>query len=226
VNSASNTVAGVIPGGTLNLNGASPGETVTLSLAPDASQASTAVSQFVAAWNTVIGDINTQFTVSPNGTASGPLEADNTLRDIQNQLLGAISDSISGNSGLVNLASIGINLNTDGTLSLDSGTLSNALNTNFAAVQNLLQGSSGVGAFLSSTLNQISDPTQGSIALDLQGLSQTDQSLTQQIDAMQTLLSSQTQTLTAQYAQMETTLQEMPQLQAEMTQQLAGLSNG
>jgi len=39
---------------------------------------------------------------------------------------------------------------------------------------------------------------------------------------MQTLLSSQTQTLTAQYAQMETTLQEMPQLQAEMTQQLAG----
>jgi flagellar hook-associated protein 2 len=226
VNSASNTVAGVIPGVTLNLNGASPGETVTLSLAPDASQASTAVSQFVTAWNKVIGDINTQFAVSPNGTGGGPLEADNNLRDIQNQLLAAISDSISGNSGLVNLASIGINLNTDGTLSLDSATLSSALNTNFAAVQNLLQGTSGVGAFLSSTLNQISDPTQGSIALDLQGLSQTDQSLTQQIDAMQTLLSSQTQTLTAQYAQLETTLQEMPQLQAEMTQQLAGLSNG
>jgi flagellar hook-associated protein 2 len=226
VNSASNTVAGVIPGVTLSLNGASPSETVTLSLAPDASQASTAVSQFVTAWNKVIGDINTQFAVSPNGTGGGPLEADNNLRDIQNQLLAAISGSISGNSGLVNLASIGINLNTDGTLSLDSGTLSNALNTNFAAVQNLLQGTSGVGAFLSSTLNQISDPTQGSIALDLQGLSQTDQSLTQQIDAMQTLLSSQTQTLTAQYAQMETTLQEMPQLQAEMTQQLAGLSNG
>jgi len=113
---------------------------VTLSLAPDASQASTAVSQFVTAWNKVIGDINTQFAVSPNGTGGGPLEADNNLRDIQNQLLAAISGSISGNSGLVNLASIGINLNTDGTLSLDSGTLSNALNTNFAAVQNLLQG--------------------------------------------------------------------------------------
>ena len=226
VNSASNTVAGVIPGVTLNLNGASPGETVTLSLAPDVSQASTAVNQFVTAWNKVIGDINTQFAVSPNGTGGGPLEADNNLRDIQNQLLAAISGSISGNSGLVNLASIGINLNTDGTLSLNSATLSSALNTNFAAVQNLLQGTSGVGAFLSSTLNQISDPTQGSIALDVQGLSQTDQALTQQIAAMQTLLSSQTQTLTAQYAQMEITLQEMPVLQAEMTQQLAGLSNG
>jgi flagellar hook-associated protein 2 len=226
VNSASNTVLGVIPGVTLNLSGAAPGQTVSLALTPDASQASGAVSQFVTAWNKVIGDINTQFAVSPNGTGGGPLEADNTLRDIQNQLLAAVSYSISGNSGLVNLASIGINLNTDGTLSLDSGTLSSALNNNFAAVQNLLQGTSGVGAFLSSTLSQISDPTQGSIALDVQGLSQTDQSLTQQIAAMQTSLTAQTQTLTAQYAQMETTLQEMPQLQAEMTQQLAGLSNG
>jgi flagellar hook-associated protein 2 len=226
VNSASNTVGGVIPGVTLNLAGAAPGETVSLSLTPDASQASTAVSQFVTAWNKVIGDINTQFTVSPDGTGGGALESDNNLRDIQNQLLSAVSYSVSGNSGLVNLASIGINLNTDGTLSLDSGTLSNALTGNFAAVQNLLQGTSGVGAFLSNTLNQISDPTQGSIALDVQGMSQTNQALTQQINAMQTLLTSQTQTLTAQYAQMETTLQEMPQLQAEMTQQLAGLSNG
>jgi flagellar hook-associated protein 2 len=226
VNSTSNTVLGVIPGVTLNLSGAAPGQTVSLTLTPDASQASTAVSQFVSAWNKVIGDINTQFAVSPNGTGGGPLEGDNTLRDIQNQLLSAISDSVSGNSGLVNLASIGINLNTDGTLSLDSGTFSNALSNNFSAVQNLLQGSSGVGAFLSSTLNQISDPTQGSIALDLQGLSQTDQSLTQQIAAMQTLLTSQTQTLTAQYSQMEVTLQEMPQLQSEISQQLTGLSSG
>ena len=226
VNSTSNTVLGVIPGVTLNLAGAAPGETVSLSLAPDSSQAATAVSQFVSAWNKVIGDINTQFNVSPDGTGGGALESDNNLRDVQNQLLSAITYSISGNSGLVNLASIGVNLNTDGTLTLDSGKLSNALNGNFSAVQNLLQGTSGVGTFLSSALNQISDPTEGSIALDLQGMSQTNQSLTQQIASMQTLLSSQTQTLTAQYAQMETTLQELPQLQSEISQQLTGLSNG
>jgi len=211
---------------TLNLAGAAPAQTISLSLTPDTSQASAAVTQFVTAWNKVIGGINTQFAVSPDGTGGGALESDNNLRDVQNQLLSAISYSVSGNSGLVNLASIGINLNTDGTLSFDSGTFSSALSGHFAAVQNLLQGSSGVGAFLSSTLNQISDPTQGSIALDLQGLSQTDQSLTQQISSMQTLLTQQTNTLTAQYAQMEVTLQEMPQLQSEITQQLTGLSNG
>ena len=57
-------------------------------------------------------------------------------------------------------------------------------------------------------------------------MSQTDQALTQQINSMQTLLTSQTQSLTAQYAQMEITLQEMPQLQSQMTQQLAALTNG
>jgi len=54
-------------------------------------------------------------------------------------LLGALSYSISGNSGIVNLASIGVNFNNDGTLSVDGGKLSSALSSNFSAVQNLLQ---------------------------------------------------------------------------------------
>jgi len=226
VSSTSNTVLGVIPGVTLNLAGAAPGTTVNLTLTPDVSQASSVVNQFVSAWNKVIGDINAQFNVSANGTGGGALEADNNLRDIQNQLLSSVTYSIAGNNGLVNLSSIGINMNTDGTLSLDAGTLSNALSGNFAAVQNLLQGTSGVGSFVANTLNQISDPTQGSIALDLQGMSQTNTDLTQQINAMQTLISSQTQALTQEYAQMQTTLDEMPQLQQQMTEQLAGLTNG
>ena len=226
VSSTSNTVLGVIPGVTLNLAGAAPGTTVNLTLTPDVNQASSAVNQFVSAWNKVIGDINAQFNVSANGTGGGALEADNNLRDIQNQLLSSVTYSIAGNNGLVNLSSIGINMNTDGTLSLDAGTLSNALSGNFAAVQNLLQGTSGVGSFVANTLNQISDPTQGSIALDLQGMSQTNTDLAQQINAMQTLISSQTQALTQEYAQMQTTLDEMPQLQQQMTEQLAGLTNG
>jgi flagellar hook-associated protein 2 len=224
VSSASNTVLGAIPGVTLNLAGAAPGQTVNLTLTPDINQASSVVSAFVSAWNKVAQDINTQFTVSSDGTGGGALETDNNLRDIQNQLLSAVTYSISGNNGLVNLASIGVNMNTDGTLSLDSGTLSNALSGNYTALQNLLQGASGVGAFLSTALNQISDPTQGTIALDLQGMSQTNDSLTQQISAMQTLLTSQTQSLTQQYAQMEITLQEMPSLQQQMTEQLAALT--
>lgn len=226
VSSTSNTVTGAIPGVTLNLAGAAPAQTVTLTLAPDASQASTAINAFVSAWNKVIGDINAQFNVSSNGTGGGPLETDNNLRDIQNQLLSAVTYAISGNNGIVNLASIGVSMNTDGTLSVDSGTLTNSLEANHAAVQNLLQGTSGVGSFLSNALSQITDPTQGTITLDLQGLSQTSSDLGTQISTMQAQLATQTQALTQQYAQMQTTLDEMPQLQNEINAQLTGLSNG
>ena len=148
------------------------------------------------------------------------------MRGVQNQLLAAVTSSISGNSGLVNLASLGVNLNTDGTLSLDSGTLTNALSGHFAAVQNLLQGTGGVGTFLTNALTQINDSTTGSVTLDLQGMSQNNQDLTTQISSMQATLNTEQQALTAQYAQMQTTLDEMPQLQQQMTEQLAALSNG
>lgn len=223
ISSSSNSVSTVIPGVTLNLVGANPNETVGLSLSPDTSQATNAINQFVSAWNQVIQDLNSQFDVQSNGTGGGPLETDNTLRSVQDQLLSAITDSISGNNGLVNLATIGVNMNEDGTLSVDSGQLSNALSSNFSNVQNLLQGASGVATFLSNTLSQITDPTQGSITLDLQGMSQENQDLSTQISNMQTQLTTQDQQLESEYAQMQNTLDEMPMLQSQITQQLGSL---
>ena len=223
ISSASNTVSTVIPGVTLNLVGTDSGVTVGLTLSPDANQATSAINQFVSAWNKVIQDLNGQFDVSSNGTGGGPLEADNTLRSVQDQLLSSITASVAGNNGFVNLATIGVNMNQDGTLSVDSGVLSNALSNDFSSVQNLLQGAGGVATFLSTTLNQITDPTQGSISLDLQGMSQQNQDLTQQISNMQTQLTTQDQLLVAEYTQMQNTLDEMPMLQSQITQQLGSL---
>jgi flagellar hook-associated protein 2 len=226
INSSSNTISSVIPGVTLNLAGAAPNTTVSLTISPDANQATSAINAFVTAWNKVVQDLNSQFDVAADGSGGGPLEADNTLRGIQSQLLSAVTTSISGNNGFVNLASIGVNMNDDGTLTVDSGVLSNALGDNFGSVQSMLQGTAGVATFLSTTLNQITDPAQGSITLDLQGMSQTSQSLTQQINTMQSQLTVQNQALASQYAQMETTLQEMPLLQQQITQQLTSLTGG
>ena len=223
ISSASNTVSTVIPGVTLSLVGANSGVTVGLTLSPDANQATGAINQFVSSWNKVIQDLNGQFDVSSNGTGGGPLEADNTLRSVQDQLLSAITASVAGNNGFVNLATIGVNMNQDGTLSVDSGVLSNALNNNFSSVQSLLQGAGGVATYLSTTLNQITDPTQGSISLDLQGMSQQNQDLTQQISNIQTQLMTQDQLLVAEYTQMQNTLDEMPMLQTQITQQLGSL---
>jgi flagellar capping protein FliD len=97
------------------------------------------------------------------------------------------------------------------------------VSNNFTSVQNLLQGTGGVATTLSSTLSQITDPTQGSITLDLQGMSTENQDLSTQISAMQTQLATQDQLLVAEYAQMQNTLDEMPMLQSQITQQLGSL---
>lgn len=224
ITSASNAISGVIPGVTLNLTSASPGETVNVTVAPDTSTAESAINSFVSAWNTVVGDLNAQFAVGSDGSGAQPLESDSTLRNIQSQLLSAITYSISGNSGFVNLASIGLNMNDDGTISVNSTTLDNALASNSANVQTLMQGASGFATNLSNVLNLVTDPTQGLVTLDLQGMSQTNQDLTNQINDMESTLTTEQQNLTAQYDQMQVALQEMPQIQSEITQQLAGLS--
>jgi flagellar hook-associated protein 2 len=229
IESASNTVTGVIPGVTLDLsaptvtNGVdSP---VSLTVAADTSQISTAINNLVNDYNTVTTAINGQFQVSSDGTASGILENDDTLRQVQSMLLNAISYSVSGNNGIVNLASMGINMNDDGTLTVDSDTLNNALQTNLPAVQNFLQNATtGFAQNLDSVLQTINAPSTGMLSLDAAGNSSTSQDVSQQISDLQAALTVQEQELTTVYSQVNTTLQELPLLESQTASQLSSLS--
>jgi len=224
ISSASNTVTGVISGVTLNLLSANPNVPVSLSVAPDATQAQSAINSFVSAYNSVVNDLNSQVAVDPSTGQQGPLGSDSSINLVQDQVLSAVAYAVSGNSGIVNLASIGVNFNDDGTLTVDNGTLSSALASNFQAVQNFLQGgASSFGANLTASLQSLTDPTQGPVALDLNGISLTQQDLTQQINDFQAQLAVAQQTLNAKFSQVDTILQELPLLQAQVASQLSSL---
>ena len=223
ISSASNTVSNVINGVTLSLGSPSPAP-VTVNVNPDTTQVTSAINNLVSAYNTVIGEINSQFNVASDGSGGGPLETDNSLREVQSQLLAALSYSIPGNNGIVNLASIGVNFNNDGTLSVDSGKLNSALASNFSAVQNLLQNTSnGFAQNLSTVLTNINGAGTGILSLDTQSINSTSQSLTKQISDLQAALLVQQTSLTAIYAQVNTTLQELPLLQNQISTQLASI---
>ncbi|HEY2461192.1 MAG TPA: flagellar filament capping protein FliD [Candidatus Acidoferrum sp.] len=222
ISSTSNTVSGAINGVTLNLTSAAPSSPVALSVAPDASKAADAINQFVSAYNTAIGDINTQFAVATNGTGGGPLEADGSLREAQSALLSAVSFAIPGNNGAVNLASIGVNLNNDGTLSVDSSALSSAISGNFSSLQNFLQATTnGFANNFSTALTNLVDPSSGALGLDASSISQSSQDLSQQISDLQASLADRQASLTLIYSQVNTTLEELPLLQSQLSQQLA-----
>jgi len=224
ISSTTNTVSGVINGVTLNLTAATTGSPVTLSVAPDTSKASDAINQFVSAYNTAIKDINAQFAVKSDGTGGGPLEADGSLREAQFSLLTAVAFSITGNNGVVNLASIGVNLNNDGTLSVDNGTLASALSANNASVQNFLQSTSnGFAKNLRSAISSLTDTGVGTLALDSKSIAQTSQDLSQQITDLQAALATKRQSLLAVYSKVNATLEQLPLLQAQLSQQLGSL---
>ncbi len=227
ISSASNTVSNVINGVTLSLGSAAPNTSVAVNVSPDTSQATTAINNFVSAWNTVITEINNQFKVASDGSGGGALEADNTLQQAQSMLLSAISYSVSGNNGMVNLASIGVNMNDDGTLTVDNGALSSALASNFSAVQNLMQNATGGFAQnLDSVIQTINAPNTGILSLDSQSITNTSQGLTQQISDLQAALATQEANLTTVYSQVNATLQELPLLESQISQQIAGITGG
>ena len=224
ISSASNTVNNVINGVALSLGSPSPTTPITINVSPDTTQVTSAINNLVSAYNAVITEINSQFNVASDGSGGGPLETDNSLRDVQSRLLAGVAYSISGNSGVVNLASIGVNFNNDGTLSVDSGKLSSALSSNFSAVQNLLQNSTnGFSQNLSGVLSSINSSGTGILSLDSQSITSTSQGLIHQITDMQSALAVQQANLTSIYSQVNVTLQELPVLISQITQQLASV---
>jgi flagellar hook-associated protein 2 len=222
--STSNTVASAIQGVTLNL--LAPSSTaVTVSVGPDSTSGATAIGNFVNAYNKVVGDFNAQFAFDPTTNQQGPLAADSTLGLAQSQILAAAAFSTTGNGAINSLGDMGLTMNNDGTLSINSGTLATALQGNFASVQNFFSSltAGSFGSNVTKNLNSITDPITGSIALDLNGLTNTQRSLTQQISDFQLQLTATQQQLTNQYNQVNVTLQELPLLLNQVKLQLSSL---
>jgi len=214
-------VTGAVSGVTLNLLGASPGTTVDVSIQPDTNAAQTAISNFVSAYNTVVGDVNNQYAVGANNM-EGPLAGDSTISLLQSDLLSAGAYTNGGTSGVATLADLGITMNDDGTLTLDSATLDNAVQNNFAAVQAFMQGTSSNGfvSFLNNQMTSLTDPTSGAFTVDLQSISNENTDLQNQINNFQPYLENQQTFLTNEFNQADIALQELPTEEAQLNAEL------
>jgi len=225
--SASNTITGAISGVTLNLTGAAPGVPVQLAVGPDTTQATQAVNTFVAAYNQIVGDINQQYAVDPTTNTEGPLGADSSLRQLQSSLLADVTYSPSGSGSYTNLAALGINMNNDGTLTVDSAQLSSALSSNPSAFLNFFQNSTSTGfadAF-HKDLTNLTDPTQGLLNVDLTQNQAQQTDLSNSISNFETQLTTEQQSLTQQFSQVDASLQSYPLLLQQVTETLATLGS-
>ncbi|HMK95958.1 MAG TPA: flagellar filament capping protein FliD, partial [Acidimicrobiales bacterium] len=139
VTNNTNQIPGLMPGVTLDLQEAGPGQQTTISLQPDGTTMASTVQSLVTAANQLIKDLNTATAYTPgDGTSAGiagPLLGDPTAEGLLQNVLGAISGQAgvnsTGSAGLV-----GITMNPDGTLEFNSATFAAAYDANPTAVAN------------------------------------------------------------------------------------------
>jgi flagellar hook-associated protein 2 len=223
----------------LNLVSAAPGSPVELSVGVDPTQITQAVNNFISAYNTVINDINTQFTVNAATNSEGPLGGDASLRTLQTSLLSDTAFALpltdqngaTTNSGYINLASLGINTNNDGTLTLglnpSKQTLNDVLTANPAAVQSFFQNAAqtGFANTFNADLTSLTDPTVGPLNVDLAQNQTSIQNLTTNITNFQTQLTAEQAQLTKQYSALNASLQAYPLLLQTITATLGSLGS-
>jgi flagellar hook-associated protein 2 len=212
ISSSSNTVTNAIQGVTIQLLSASPATSVQVEITNNNSDVESALSNFVTAYNKVIGDLNTQENSSSSGTPE-PLFGNPAIATLQESLQSAISFVQSGNS-VSSVTQLGLTTNSDGTLSLDSDTLQNALNSNFQAVVNFFQPSATsttFGANLSNVVDNMGNQApNGAIYLTLQQDSSQESSLNTSISNEEAQINTEKAQLTAELNEANYTLEQIP----------------
>lgn len=129
-----NTIDGLIENVTLELNKADPGSVINIDVQADTEAAKEAVTGFVDDFNAIIDFIEAQTRFNPETEQASPLLGDRSASTIKNKLLTLVSESVP-NSELARLSQIGIDLNTQGKLSVDAEKLDKALNGELDGVE-------------------------------------------------------------------------------------------
>jgi flagellar hook-associated protein 2 len=220
----SNVVSGAISGVTLNLfSTTTTAAPLTLSLNQQATTAS--IQSFVQAYNAVIANVAGQTAYNSATNVGGPLLGNSMVSGMARQLATVVGGVAANTGGSFNvLSQVGITVNSDGTLALNSTTLSSAMTSNPSSVQKLFSAASGIGTRLKTVLGGYLGPV-GMIAAGTSSM----QSKLSNLQVQQTSLDQRMQTLQSQYLQqyraLDTLLGNLKTTSSYLTQQFNALGN-
>jgi len=146
VTSASNQVSGVIAGVKLALTKVTTSP-VSVQVATDASSLKTKVSAFVSAYNDVVNSGHAAAGFGSQKASNLVLSADSAIRSSLQRLGSVVAGVAPGTSGkYTTLASVGIKLGADGTLTMDSVKFDEAMAADADAVRRIFVTDTATGA--------------------------------------------------------------------------------
>jgi flagellar hook-associated protein 2 len=224
VTSASNQITGAIPGVSIAVTKrTTTPETVSITANPSSVEAN--VQAFVSAYNSVVTNGHTIAGYGTQAASTPLLQNDSAVRSSLDQLGYLVGESVPGTSGAyTTLGSVGITLNQDGTLSLDSSQLSSALAIDPSSVERLFvtdstSGATGIMSQFGSAIDAMTSSQQGgAIQADIDGFTAQEQELTTQISNLQTQIATYQTQLENSFTQMNNTMVKYKQIQQTLNQ--------
>ncbi|HEY9513949.1 MAG TPA: flagellar filament capping protein FliD [Rhodanobacter sp.] len=215
--SAGNMVSTAIDGITLTLVEA--GNT-TLSVVNDSSKATSALTNLVNTYNSFVRIYQNLTKYDPASNTAGAMLGDATLNSINSTL----SRIVGGTANGTTLASLGISLQVDGTLKLDSAQLSTALKDGGKQAANVFGGASGFAAQLNTQLNQWVSAT-GVLSSRTNSISQQLKALGSRQTALDNSMASLTARYQAQFSALDTLMSKLNSTSSYLQQQFDALNN-
>jgi flagellar hook-associated protein 2 len=220
----SNTFNDVLTGVTISLR--SEG-TSTVTVDDDADAIVKKVQAFVAAYNEIRTFVDQESVVDAgqgkDEVAQGPLAGNSTVRQLAERLQSTFSSAISGaDSKYVNLSSLGIATQKDGTVIFTEATLRTAISEDPDAVAAVFAGtdeSNGVAADLATLVAEVTG-SSGAFSAQTTSLDQRIRGLQDQIDQGTRNVEAYEESLRLQFANLETLI---AQLQSQGNSLLAAL---
>jgi flagellar hook-associated protein 2 len=227
ITSASNTLSDVADGLTVNLLKTTTSE-VGVTVASDTNSIKDAVNGLVTSYNALVGYIASQTKYDPSTKVAGTLQGDRTTVGLQNQLRSILGGTTTASTMYTHLSDVGIELQKDGTLKVNSTKLNDGLG-NLNQLRQVLVGtddttptSNGILQRFKGFADQVLGP-DGSLETRTTGLQTSVKHNTDQQDAMQRRLDQTEKRLRAQYEALDANMAKLSQLSGYMTQQLSAL---
>lgn len=212
----SNTDSSAISGVTLNL--AKTGIT-TLTVARDTSNIQTAVKEFVTAYNDLNTKVKSLTAYDAANKKSNTLTGDSTVRNLQNQITSALGAQY-GSGTYDHMANLGISLQKDGSLALDTAKLDTAISKDMNSVTSVI--TSAATALYNKTYE--ATKTGGMLSSKTESLNSMVKELTKRQDTMELRLTAIEKRYRTMFSSLDTTISGLSGTSSYLTQMLAKLS--
>ncbi|KAF1685590.1 flagellar protein [Pseudoxanthomonas broegbernensis] len=213
----SNAVADLVPGLTLNLTKAKPGETFAVRVARDDGALKSNLQSLVGAFNAANTVLRSVSSYNAETKTASILTGDAMVRGMQQQLRSLVGSNVS------ELMALGVTIAKDGTLSLDSAKFDSAMAADPDSLNKLFGKEGTLSTRFDALLKGVLDSHSGSLTLRTNGLNKRIDGLSDQMDALNRRMEAVEARYLAQFTAMDTLVAQMQSTSSYLTQQLSAL---